>query len=354
MIKSLCTVSRRIINCIRPYDGFRNRKLLKRYAGFEHNFYVGFWKKSAAGVGATLNDIGYGCFEIKYQNKKTYVFDAKVMLDDHVTLKIAANKPLVLKILQSSDMPTPKFEEYNLNTLNKAQDFLEKSSVKVVVKPANGTGAGRGVTTHINDLKKLKKASSLASIYGNQLLIEEQVEGDSFRLLYIGGEFVDCIRRDQPTVLGDGVSNIKALIKKENDKRISAKGKLTFHPLIIDMDCNLKLKEQGLDVKSIPEKNQRVIVKSVVNQNNCSENHVVRDEVHPDIISLGQQVVNDLGIELGGIDVITSDISVPLSESNGIINEVNTTPGLHHHVLVAEKDKMLAIGEYLLKYIFSR
>jgi cyanophycin synthetase len=39
-----------------------------------------------------------------------------------------------------------------------------------------------------------------------------------------------------------------------------------------------------------------------------------------------------------GIDIITLDPSVPLSESGGVINEVNTTPGLHHHYNHANAD----------------
>jgi len=78
-----------------------------------------------------------------------------------------------------------------------------------VVKPAYGTGAGRGVTTRIDSYKKLKQASYLAAAFKPQLLIEEQVSGDSFRLLYINGVFVDPIRRDPPVVVGDGQSSIK-------------------------------------------------------------------------------------------------------------------------------------------------
>jgi D-alanine-D-alanine ligase-like ATP-grasp enzyme len=31
------------------------------------------------------------------------------------------------------------------------------------------------------------------------------------------------------------------------------------------------------------------------------------------------------------VDLITSDASVPLRQAGGVINEVNTTPALHHH-----------------------
>jgi len=346
-------IVRRLINCIRPYDGFKNRKLIKSYSGFQKEFYRNFWAQAAKEIGADIVDVGYGFTKIQLNDAKTYVVDYRVMLDNHVTLKIAANKPLVLKLLQNDDFYVPQFLEYKLNTFDSAATFLETLGVDMVVKPANGTGAGKGVTTHIDSLKKLKKASKLASIYGDSLLMEEQIKGDSYRLLYIGGKFVDCIRRDPPVVIGDGISNIKTLIKHENDRRISSKGALTFHPLIIDMDCKLNLKEQGLSIKSIPEKNQPIAVKSVVNQNNYFQNHVVRDEVHKDVIAIGKKLMDDLGIELGGIDIITSDISVSLQESKGVINEINTTPGLHHHILVEEKDKILPIGEMVLKYIFK-
>jgi D-alanine-D-alanine ligase-like ATP-grasp enzyme len=347
-------IIRRILKCLMPYDGFRNRKLIRSYAGFQRQFYDKFWNDTTREMGASLIDVGYGYYKIEYNNNKTYVADYKVMLDDHLTLKVAGNKPMVLKILQENDLQAPNFLEYNVDQLEKANVFLEKLGKNAVVKPASGTGSGRGVTTRINSLKKLKKASLLAASYNDNLLIEEQVEGDSFRLLYLDGKFIDAIRRDPPNVIGDGVSSIKVLIKNENLKRTGSNEILTFHPLIIDMECKLKLKEQGLSINSIPEKNKMIIIKSVVNQNSCYENHIVRDELHPDIIAMGRDIVNELGIVLGGIDVITRDITVPLNESNGIINEINTTPGLHHHLLVAEKDKVLPIGMMILQYIFNK
>jgi D-alanine-D-alanine ligase-like ATP-grasp enzyme len=38
-----------------------------------------------------------------------------------------------------------------------------------------------------------------------------------------------------------------------------------------------------------------------------------------------------VGSEFLGVDVITADPSRPLAETGGVINEVNTTPALHHH-----------------------
>jgi len=347
-------IIRNLIHCIRPYNGFRNRKIIKSFSGFQHKFYTKFWSEASNAIDAEMLDAGYGYFQIIKNNKKTYVRNSNVMLDDHVTLNIAGNKPFVLKILSERGFPVPRHLEYKIEDISKARDFLNGLGRNAVVKPASGTGAGRGVITHINSWKKLQKASYYASSFSDSLLIEEQVEGDSFRLLYLNGNFIDAIRRDPPVVTGDGINTIKKLVKIENYKRISSQDVLTFHPLIIDMECTLKLKEQGLDYNSIPDKNCKIIVKTVVNQNSCFESHVVRDEIHPSIVSIGQEIINELGITLGGIDVISKDISKPLKDVNGVINEINTTPGLHHHILVSEKDKILPIGEMILDFILTK
>ncbi len=347
-------IIRKLINCIKPYNGYSNRKLISNFSGLQKNFYVKFWSEAASSVGASIVDVGYGYFKINVGNKKTYVRDYNVMLDDNLTLKIAGNKPFVLKILNEGGFPTPRFLEYKIDQLEKAQKFLVDLGRNVVIKPASGTGAGRGVTTHINDDIKVRKASFFAASFCETLLIEEQVKGDSFRLLYLDGVFLDAIRRDPPFVVGDGRSTIKMLVKNENDKRIESAEILTFHPLIIDMECRLKLKEQGLHINSVLDNGEKIIIKTVVNQNSCFENHIVRDSIHPSIIDIGKNVVSELGITLGGIDVITQDISISLEDANGIINEINTTPGLHHHILVSEKDKILPVGKMVLEYIFKK
>ncbi|MFV1982134.1 MAG: cyanophycin synthetase [Thiohalomonadales bacterium] len=354
IVRNIIFTIQKIIICITPYNGFKNRKLFKSYSGFEKEFYKEYWDKAVNNISASISDVGYGYRKIEKNNKATYVNNYKVMLDDHVTLNLVGNKPFVLRVLQDQGFPVPKFLEYEIQDVDKAFKFLEDLGGNAVVKPASGTGAGRGVTTKINTSKKLSKASSLAASFCNKIVIEEQIAGDSFRLLYINGEFTDAIRRDPPVVVGDGISTIKQLIKNENTKRINSDRILTFHPLIIDLECKLKLKEQGLSTNSVPDKDVAIIVKTVVNQNSCFENHVVRDDVDPSLILMGKKIVTQLGIKLGGIDVIAKDITIPLEKSNGVINEINTTPGLHHHVLVAEKDKILPIGESVLKYIFSQ
>ncbi|MBZ0216212.1 MAG: hypothetical protein K8F25_06660, partial [Fimbriimonadaceae bacterium] len=38
---------------------------------------------------------------------------------------------------------------------------------------------------------------------------------------------------------------------------------------------------------------------------------------------------------------------------NGLIGEINTTPGIHHHYLIAEDSGKADVAERLLEYMFS-
>jgi len=59
-----------------------------------------------------------------------------------------------------------------------------------------------------------------------------------------------------------------------------------------------------------------------------------------------------LNSEFAGVDIITLDPAVPLRESGGVINEVNTTPGLHHHYNLINGNGSSPAGD-VLKYLLE-
>jgi cyanophycin synthetase len=172
--------------------------------------------------------------------------------------------------------------------------------------------------------------------------------------LYLNGKFEDAIRRDPPIITGDGKSTIKQLIEQTNNIRLNSKPFSALSPLTIDDDLIKTLEKNKLKLKDIPADKKVIVAKSVINQNSYKENHIVRNEIHPDIIKLGAEIVKFFGIELGGIDIISESITEPLEKTGGVVNEINTTPGLHHHDLVAETEHKIQIGEKVLQYIFNK
>jgi len=346
---------RQIIEKARTYLFTYRKGGVVKFKKIRRIFYRTLWEEAASNIGAQLEDTGYGFLMIKKGNLETFVRLSEAALDDKMTLDVAGTKPLIHKILSERGYPVPKYVEYDISTIDKAYTFLKNLDKPAVVKPTFGTGNGRGVTTGIVDLKDLKKASYRAFAYDKSLMTEEYITGASYRLIYLGGKFIDAVRRDPPSVTGDGSSTIKELIKIENHKRLFSDPIISLSPITLDAECSNKLRQQGLTINTVLAKDRRVEIKDVVNENSMHDNHIVRDMVNPAIIKLGEEIFSStIQINLAGLDIITTDITVPLEESGGVINEINTTPGLHHHVLVNEQDQRIPVGEMVLDYIFSK
>lgn len=336
------------------YVNPKRRRLMRPFYALRSRFYREFWEAASHQAGASLEELGEGFLRIRKQDATTFVRDSEVMLDDHLSLKIAGNKRLTYQLLAEQDYRPPRHLGYTLETVHEARVFLETLGGPAVVKPSGDTGAGQGITTKIRTWSDLKRASVWAAMCSNNLLIEEEVAGDSFRLLYLDGELIDAVRRDPPQVIGNNRDPIKVLIEAENERRIDGQEIIALSPLIIDDECLNHLHTTELGINDIPADGEAVQVKTVINQNSRFQNHNVMGQVHPETIALGQQIVSGFGLMLAGVDLITPDIGRPLQQASGIINEVNTTPGLHHHRLTADTGTRVDVGPRILEFIFSR
>lgn len=328
------------------------RRMRKAYGSLRSRYYRDYWEKVAADLGAELEDVGQGYYRLRWQGQHTWVCGFEVQIDDHVLLSIAGDKALSQGLLHEVGLPAPRHLEYGLGDVEQAQAFLAELGRPVVVKPVDGAG-GRGVTIDIDNPKALREATMAAARAGTRFLVEEQVPGDNYRFLYLDGELIDVVRRDPPTVVGDGKHNVRELIKLENEQRLSAPPYLSMSALTDDPGVENHLRTQGLSPTHVPEAGEVIAVKGAVNQNGSRDNHKIVDGIHPSYREMGRRMQQLFDIKLLGIDVIAPDISVPLEESGGAINEINTTPAFHHHDLIAEDDKC-PVGRMALEYIFAR
>jgi cyanophycin synthetase len=299
-------------------------------------FYARMWGDAAAAIGAALIELEDGFYEVRLGDRATRLRQDFVMLDDPVTLQLAGHKPLVHRLLSAAGLPVPPHRRFTLTTIDAAEEFL-RLGVPCVVKPAVNSGAGAGVTTHVVTRRQLALAAVQAALHSKCLLIERQIAGDAYRLLYLHGRLLQAVWRRPPRVVGDGRSTIRQLIEAENARRAAEwGGEAAVTRLHVDLDMELTLRGAGLSLGDVPEAGQMVIVKTVVNDNGRRGNTVVTDRIGDALRADGACATAVLGTALAAVDIITPDPCVALRRAGGVIVEVNTTPGLHHHYNVAE------------------
>ena len=301
---------------------------------FQHRVseYREIWRAVAQEIGAKFTILAEDLWELELNGNKTRILNHQLEFDNPVTLGMAGRKPLVHSLLKQHGIPVPQHIVFRLEELSVAFDFLKQYPQGCVIKPANGYG-GQGVTTHILTNREVRKAAILASLYSQYLLMEPLIPGEAYRILVIGGKMVQAVCRRGPRLRGDGISKVSDLIKAENMRLRNQNRKV----LDVDRDCLFTLGYQSLTLDSVPARDQVFLVKSINDPKRKQVevrtvyNETVTDSICDSVRRQAELAAAIINSDFIGVDIITTDPSIPLEKTEGVVNEVNTTPALHHH-----------------------
>jgi cyanophycin synthetase len=317
-------------------------------------YYADAWASAATRTGSTLDALGSDVFKITNGARAALVSHQATPLNDAVSNKAFANRAVVYELLVGMAVPVPRFVHLRRNAVPAAEEFMASIGGRIVVKPAYGTGSGAGVTTNVSRPTDVRRAIAWARAFCPEIVLEEQVEGNLYRLLILDGELIDGVVRHPPTVIGDGTSTIRELIERENRTRSEPGARRAQNLIRMNLDARNTLAAQGLSLKSQPAAGQQVKVKHVVNENRADENEYPPEGIAPFFAELGEVVFRETGVRLVGIDVIAPTLADDLATSGGRVIELNTPPGHFYHdlrhgqgfpVAVRLLEKLLDISE---------
>ena len=317
------------------------------------DWHARIWRDAGDLLGLEFSDLGDGVSEFARNGRATRTLGQLVMLNDPVTLEVSGNKPLVYRLLDAEGVPTPPHVEFNLEDIATAIDFLDSAAESCVVKPAQGGAGGAGVTTGVRDRRTLKLAAAQAALRSRRLVIERQVPGTHYRLLYLDGELLDAVRRPMPSVTGDGRSTVARLIRAENSRRRQLLDRYALKPLEMDLECKCALRAKGLSLRHVPRAGEQVIVRQVSNMGSERDSESVRGEIGEALVADCARGVRAVGGRLAGVDVITTDPTVSLAASHGAIVDINATPGLFYHYQVRNSDQAVHVAVPILRALLG-
>jgi cyanophycin synthetase len=308
--------------------------------------YRQYWEAAARILGGTLTPLSEGIWEVRVGRRSTRIFNYVVGIDDAVTLRVAGDKLFCHRVAQEVGVPVPEYLAFALAEVGRAQAYLRDHPGAYVVKPAYGSASGLGITTHVRTARQLKQAALLASLFGDRLLLERMVPGESYRLLFLDGRLLHAARRTGERVAGDGLSTVRELVERA--------GVGPVDPAMADL-----LETQRLEAESVPESGRAVLVRAVPRSvRRTRELRTVYDAsvtglFDKDTIRSLEALVRRLGSRFAGIDLVTSDPTVPLEESGGAFLELNTTPGIHHHYHTEEEWRSHPVAVQVLRHLLD-
>ncbi|TGE16292.1 cyanophycin synthetase [Hymenobacter elongatus] len=276
---------------------------------------------------SNIIQLGYGV------NQKR-IWATTTSYTSHAGVEVAGNKNRTKAMLKDVGVPVPNgttvYSEAGL------RDAVEELGFPIVTKPLDGNH-GKGATIRIMNWDDAMEGLKAAQHYSRAVIVEQFIEGDDYRLLVVNGKLIAAAKRTPAAVKGNGSSTVQELIDEVNkDPRRGFGHEKVLTSIKADQHTLDILRGHDMTLESVLPAGQQVYLKSTANISTGGTATDVTDLMHPYNLLLAERVAGIIGLDICGIDLLTSDIAIPLNETRGAVIEVNAAPGFRMHISPTE------------------
>ncbi len=276
---------------------------------------------------ASLVQFGHGRYQQRIQATTT-------SRTSNIAVELAGDKEETNGILRDLGLPVPA--QRMVRSAGDAVRAAERIGFPVVLKPLAGNH-GRGVSINLKTADEVEVAFEKAREHGRNVIVESYLEGFDHRLLVVNGKLVAAAKRMPGHVVGDGQHTIEELVDIVNsDPRRGVGHEKVLTRLEFDHQAERLLKKLGYDHKTVPAKDEVVYLRSTANLSTGGTAIDVTDVIHPDNREMAERTIKAIGLDIGGVDFLTNDITESYRDTGGGICEVNAGPGFRMHVAPSE------------------
>ncbi|MFM7447201.1 MAG: cyanophycin synthetase [Leptolyngbyaceae cyanobacterium] len=272
----------------------------------------------------SMIQLGYGVHQKRLQATQT---DRTGILG----VELACDKEGTKTILRGAGVPVPRGTV--IGYLDELEDAIaDVGGYPIVIKPLDGNH-GRGITININSRQQAEEAYDAAKEVSRRVIVERFYQGRDHRILVVNGKVVAVAERVPAHVVGDGKATIEQLIEETNrDPRRGEGHDNVLTKITVDRTSWQLLEKQGYGLDTVLSQGEICYLRATANLSTGGIAVDRTDDIHPENIWLCERVAKIIGLDIAGIDMVTSDITLPLREVDGVIVEVNAAPGFRMHV----------------------
>ncbi|MEP7185820.1 MAG: cyanophycin synthetase [Rhodanobacter sp.] len=283
----------------------------------------------------SLVQLGHG----KYQQRIQATITGRT---PYIAVELAGDKEETNKILASLGLPVPK--QQLVQSEDEALRAARRLGVPVVTKPFNGNH-GRGISIHLMTDDEVVEGFKEARKHSRSVIVENFLSGDDHRLLVVNNELVAATRRTPGHVIGDGERTIAQLVEVVNqDPRRGVGHEKVLTRLELDAQAQMMMERVSYTAESIPQAGETVYLRSTANLSTGGTATDVTDIIHPDNRDMAVRAIRAIGLDVGGVDFLTTNIAESYKTIGGGICEVNAAPGFRMHVSPSEGTPRDAAG----------
>ncbi|WP_037322180.1 cyanophycin synthetase [Salegentibacter sp. Hel_I_6] len=271
----------------------------------------------------SLCQLGYGANQKKIHATVTSQTSS-------IGVELACDKEDTKYLLEQAEVLVPKGRI--IRTERELKKAIKEIGFPVVTKPIDGNH-GRGISVDINTIEAAVIGFKAAKKVSSSVIVESFITGDDYRLLVINNKLVAAAKRTPAHVIGDGKSSIQELIDEVNSDPRRGYGHEKVLTMITVNDLTKSIiQSYGYTLETVVKKGEQVILKDTANLSTGGTSEDVTDMVHPANIFMAERISKIIDLDICGIDLMTTDISKPLEETNGAVIEVNAGPGFRMHL----------------------
>ena len=288
----------------------------------------------------SLVQFGHGAYQQRIQATIT-------SKTPHIAVEISSDKEDTHNLLRDLGLPVPTQRMiYNQRAAVRAARHI---GYPVVLKPLNANH-GRGVSINLTSDEQVEAAFDFAREHGTSraVLVESFVEGFDHRMLVVDNELVAVAKRVPGHVKGDGKSTISALVDEINeDPRRGIGHEKVLTRLELDRPALELLALAGFDADTVLPDGEIFYLRNTANLSTGGTAIDLTDVVHPDNREMAVRAIRAVGLDVGGVDFLTADITESYKEVGGAIVEVNAAPGFRMHVAPSEGEPRDVAGKVM-------
>ena len=275
----------------------------------------------------SLVQLGYG----KYQKRIQATLTSETR---QIATEIASDKRLTQRILEQLGLPVPR--QSIVCDPQEAAEEAERLGFPVVVKPLDGHH-GQAVAINLRTPDQVREAYEQARGICPRVIVECHQTGNDYRILVIDGRVAAVAQRVPGHVVGDGRSTIAELIEEVNrDPRRGIGHEKVLTRIVVDEQARRLLAEEGMTLDSVLPEGKVFYLRLTGNLSTGGTATDRTDAIHEDNRMMAERAVKAVGLDVGGVDFVSTDISRSYREVGGAIVEINAAPGFRMHLSPTE------------------